>query len=36
LAIRNELAEHNKHLAAAAKKAGVETPMDYAVFQEHG
>ena len=36
LAIRNELAEHNKHLAAAAKQAGVETPLDYAVFQEHG
>jgi len=36
LAIRNELAKHNKHLAAAAKKAGVETPLDYAVFQEHG
>jgi len=27
LAIRNELAEHNKHLAAAAKDAGVETPL---------
>jgi DNA-damage-inducible protein D len=25
LAIRNELSEHNKHLAAAAKDAGVET-----------
>ena len=36
LAIRNELAEHNKHLAAAAKQAGVETPLDYAVFQDHG
>lgn len=36
LAIRNELAEHNKHLAAAAKAAGVETPLDYAVFQDHG
>ncbi|HSI22548.1 MAG TPA: DNA damage-inducible protein D [Methylophilaceae bacterium] len=36
LAIRNELAEHNKHLAAAAKDAGVETPLDYAVFQDHG
>jgi hypothetical protein len=29
LAIRNELATHNKHLAAAAKSAGVETPLDY-------
>lgn len=36
LAIRNELAEHNKHLAAAAKDAGVDTPLDYAVFQDHG
>ncbi len=36
LAIRNELATHNKHLAAAAKGAGVDTPLDYAVFQDHG
>lgn len=36
LAIRNELAEHNKHLAAAAKDAGVENPLDYAIFQDHG
>lgn len=36
LAIRNELALHNKHLAAAAKDAGVETPLDYAIFQDHG
>lgn len=36
VAIRNELAEHNKYLAAAAKDAGVETPIDYAIFQDHG
>lgn len=36
LAIRNELAQHNKHLAAAAKAAGVETGLDYAIFQDHG
>jgi len=36
LAIRNELAEHNKQLAAAAKDAGVGTPLDYAIFQDHG
>jgi DNA-damage-inducible protein D len=36
LAIRNELATHNKYLAAAAKDAGVETPIDYAIFQDHG
>ncbi|MGZ8183067.1 MAG: DNA damage-inducible protein D [Methylobacter sp.] len=36
LAIRNELATHNKYLAVAAKDAGVETPIDYAIFQDHG
>lgn len=36
LAIRHELSEHNKQLAATAKKSGVETPLDYAVFQDHG
>lgn len=36
LAIRNEMANHNKHLAAAAKVAGVDTPLDYAIFQDHG
>ena len=36
LAIRNELAMHNKYLAAAAKEAGVQTSMDYAIFQDHG
>jgi DNA-damage-inducible protein D len=36
LAIRNELAAHNKQLAAAAKDAGVESALDYAVFQDHG
>ena len=36
LMLRNELAGHNKQLAAAAKVAGVETSIDYAVFQNHG
>ncbi|MDH4120548.1 MAG: DNA damage-inducible protein D [Deltaproteobacteria bacterium] len=36
IAIRNELAQHNKELAAAAKDAGVEAPLDYAIFQDHG
>ena len=36
LAIRNELATHNRQLAAAAKQAGVDTPLDYAIFQDHG
>ena len=36
LAIRNEITEHNKLLALAAKNAGVESPLDYAVFQDYG
>ena len=36
LFLRNELKTHNKKLAEAAQKAGVETPIDYAVFQDHG
>ena len=36
IAIRNELAAHNKYLSAAAKSAGVETSLDYAIFQDHG
>lgn len=36
LAVRNELATHNKHLAAAARSAGVVSAVDYAVFQDHG
>lgn len=36
LMLRNELTLQNKGLAAAAKKAGVITPIDYAVFQDHG
>lgn len=36
LAIRHEMAEHNKLLVEAAKDAGVVTSMDYAIFQNHG
>ena len=36
LAIRNEIREHNKSLAEAAKNAGVVEPRDYAVFQNGG
>ena len=36
LAIRREMAEHNKSLVDAAKDAGVKTPIDYAVFQNSG
>ncbi len=30
------MADHNKHLAEAAKGAGVIEPIDYAIFQNHG
>jgi DNA-damage-inducible protein D len=36
LAIRNELKEHNKNLVNTAKNAGIETNLDYAVFQNYG
>lgn len=36
LAIRREMIAHNKSLAEAAKQAGVETDLDYAVFQNKG
>lgn len=36
LAIRNEMIEHNKLLAEAAQQAGVETPKEYAIFQNKG
>ena len=36
LAIRQEMKEHNKLLVAAAKDAGVETTLDYAIFQNCG
>ena len=36
LAIRSEMIAHNKSLAQAAKQAGVETPQDYAIFQNKG
>lgn len=36
LMLRSELTAHNKALIAAAKGAGVETTLDYAVFQDHG
>ena len=34
--LRKEMADHNKHLAEAAKGAGVIKPIDYAIFQNHG
>ena len=36
LAIREEIREHNKSLAEVAQMAGVETPQEYAVFQNKG
>lgn len=36
LFLRKEMAEHNKQLADAAKKAGVIQPWEYAIFQNHG
>lgn len=36
LALRKEIIDHNKALVAAAKDSGVETNLDYAIFQDHG
>jgi len=36
LFLRNEMKEHNKQLVEAAQKAGVETNLDFAIFQNHG
>lgn len=36
IAIRREMAEHNKSLAEAAQMAGVVTSLDYATFQNYG
>ena len=36
LMLRSEMKEHNKALSAAAKNAGVEAGVDYAIFQDHG
>lgn len=36
LSIRSELIKHNKSLAEAAKMAGVEEGIDYAIFQNYG
>ena len=36
IAIRREMTEHNKSLAEAAQMAGVNTPKEYAVFQNKG
>lgn len=36
LAIRNEMKAHNKSLAEAAEMAGIESPRDYAIFQNKG
>lgn len=34
--LRNEMSKHNIYLAQAAKNAGVQNGLDYAIFQNHG
>jgi DNA-damage-inducible protein D len=36
LMLREELKKHNQYLASAAFNAGVETSLDFAIFQNHG
>ena len=36
LFLRREMREHNKTLVETAKRAGVRTDLDYAIFQNHG
>ena len=36
LFLHNELKEHNKQLVETAQQAGVETNIDFAIFQNHG
>ncbi len=36
LFLRQQMKEHNKYLASAAKEAGIVRPLDYAIFQDHG
>lgn len=36
LFLRDELRQHNKQLVETAQRAGVETSLDFAIFQNHG
>lgn len=36
LLLRNELREHNKQLVETAQRSGVESDLDFAIFQNHG
>ena len=36
LFLRNEMKEHNKNLVEAAQQAGLESTLDFAIFQNHG
>lgn len=36
LMLRREMAQHNTALASAARQAGVDSGLDYAIFQDHG
>jgi DNA-damage-inducible protein D len=36
LLLRNELREHNKQLVETAQQSGIESDLDFAIFQNHG
>lgn len=36
LELREEIKKHNKNLASAAKEAGIQQPVEYAIFQNYG
>jgi len=36
LFLRSEVREHNRQLVETAQRAGVESPLDFAIFQDHG
>lgn len=36
LFLRSEVRQHNKQLVETAQRAGVQSPLDFAVFQDHG
>jgi DNA-damage-inducible protein D len=36
LLLRNELREHNKQLVETAQRSGIESDLDFAIFQNHG
>lgn len=36
LFLRSEVRQHNKQLVETARRAGVQSPLDFAIFQDHG